>query len=97
MVETIGGNPNLQPEVSYGYYLEALWTPGSGDENSWWHWAKGFSAYIDWYQINVRNEISTIAAQTLVGSSNAVPGTVIRGPDGLIQQVFANYQNVGLP
>jgi iron complex outermembrane recepter protein len=95
VVETIGGNPNLQPEASYGYYLEALWTPGSGDENSWWHWAKGFSAYIDWYQINVRNEISIIAPQTLVGSSNAVPGTVIRGPDGLIQQVFSNYQNVG--
>ena len=81
MVETIGGNPNLQPEVSYGYYLEALWTPGSGDENSWWHSARGFSAYIDWYQINVRNEISTIAPQTLVGSSNAVPGTAVRGPD----------------
>ena len=54
---TNGGNPNLKPQTSYGYYLEALWTPGSGNPNSWWHWAKGFSAYIDWYQILIRNEI----------------------------------------
>ena len=90
-----GGNPNLKPQTSYGYYLEALWTPGSGDENSWWHWAKGFSAYIDWYQILIRNEISTLNPQTLVGAPNAFPGTVIRGANGLIQEVIANFQNVG--
>ena len=92
---TNGGNPNLKPQTSYGYYLEAIWTPGSGSDDSWWHWAKGFSAYIDWYQISIHNEISTPSAQTLVGAPNAFPGTVIRGPDGFIQQVFANYNNVG--
>ena len=90
-----GGNPNLKPQTSYGYYLEAIWTPGSGDENSWWHWAKGFTGYIDWYQIDVRNEIGTIAAQTLVGAPGAFPGTVIRGGNGLVQEVIANYQNLG--
>jgi iron complex outermembrane receptor protein len=90
-----GGNRNLQPQNSYGYYLEALWTPGSGDENSWWHWAKGFSGYIDWYQIDIRNQIGTIAAQTLVGAPSAFPGTVIRGANGLVQEVIANYQNFG--
>jgi iron complex outermembrane receptor protein len=95
VVETTGGNPNLQPQTSYGYYLEALWTPGSGDENSWWHWAKGFSAYIDWYQIVIRNEISTVAPQTLVGAPNAFPGTVIRNSAGNIEQIIANFRNVG--
>jgi iron complex outermembrane recepter protein len=90
-----GGNRNLKPQTSYGYYLEALWTPGSGDESSWWHWAKGFSAYIDWYQIDIRNQIGTIAPQTLVGAPNAFPGTVIRGANGLVQEVIANYQNFG--
>jgi iron complex outermembrane receptor protein len=90
-----GGNPNLKPQTSYGYYLEALWTPGSGDENSWWHWAKGFSAYIDWYQIDIRNEIGTVNPQTLVGAPNAFPGTVIRGPNGLVQEVITNFENVG--
>jgi iron complex outermembrane receptor protein len=90
-----GGNRNLQPENSYGYYLEAIWTPASKDDNSWWSWAKGFSAYVDWYQIDLRNQISTIPAQTLVGAPNAFPGTVIRNGAGLIQEVIANYLNVG--
>jgi hypothetical protein len=90
------GNRNLQPQNSYSYYLEALWTPGSGDDSSWWHWAKGFSAYIDWYQILLRNEISTIAAQTLVAAPNAFPGaSVIRGGNGLVQEIISPYQNVG--
>ena len=95
VLRTTGGNPNLKPQTSYGYYLEALWTPGSGDENSWWHWAKGFTADIDWYQINIRNEVGTVAAQTLVGAPDAFPGTVIRGGNGLVQEVISNYQNVG--
>jgi len=92
---TNGGNRNLKPQDSYGYYLEALWTPGSGDDSSWWHWAKGFTAYVDWYQIDIRNQIGTIAAQTLVGAPSAFPGTVIRGGNGLVQEVIANYQNFG--
>ena len=90
-----GGNPNLQPENSYGYYLEAIWTPASKDDNSWWHWAKGFSAYIDWYQIDLRNQISTINPFTLIGAPDAFPGTVIRNGAGFIQEVIAKYQNVG--
>ncbi len=90
-----GGNPNLQPENSYGYYLEAIWTPASKDDNSWWHWAKGFSAYIDWYQIDLRNQISTISPTTLLGAPDAFPGTVIRNGAGIVEEVFANFRNVG--
>jgi iron complex outermembrane receptor protein len=90
-----GGNTHLQPENSYGYYLEAIWTPASKDDHSWWAWAKGFSAYIDWYQIDLRNQINTIDAQTLVGAPNAIPGSVIRNSAGFVQEVIANYQNVG--
>ncbi|HEY0793944.1 MAG TPA: TonB-dependent receptor [Chthoniobacterales bacterium] len=90
-----GGNPNLKPQNSYSYYAEMIWTPASKDENSWWKWAKGFSAYVDWYQIELRNEINTLATQTLVGAESAFPGAVIRGANGLISQVNANYLNVG--
>ena len=91
-----GGNPNLKPQTSYGYYLEALWTPGSGDDSSWWHWAKGFSAYIDWYQIDLRNEINTVPAQTVIGAPDAFPGdSVIRNSAGAIEEVISNYDNVG--
>ena len=90
-----GGNKNLKPENSYGYYLEAIWTPASKDENNWWHWAKGFSAYVDWYQIDLRNQISIIPAGTLIGAPDAFPGTVIRNSAGSIEEVFSNYLNVG--
>ncbi len=90
-----GGNKNLKPENSYGYYLEAIWTPASKDENSWWHWAKGFSAYVDWYQIDLRNQISTIPVTTLIGAPDAFPGTVIRNAGGQIQEVISNFLNVG--
>ena len=91
-----GGNPNLKPENSYGYYLEAIWTPDSKDDNnSWWRWAKGFSAYIDWYQIDLRNQIDTILPQTLVGAPDAFPGSIIRNGAGLVQEIIANYLNVG--
>ena len=90
-----GGNKNLKPENSYGYYLEAIWTPASKDENSWWHWAKGFSAYVDWYQIDLRNQISTVPVATLLGAPDAFPGTVIRNAAGQIQEVISNYLNVG--
>ncbi|MBV9674063.1 MAG: TonB-dependent receptor, partial [Verrucomicrobia bacterium] len=90
-----GGNPNLKPETAYDYYAEMVWTPGSKDENSWWHWAKGFTGYIDWYQINLRNFIGALDAQTVVSAEDALPGAVIRGPDGRIVRVNANYQNLG--
>jgi iron complex outermembrane receptor protein len=88
-----GGNPNLKPENSYGYYLEGVWSPGSKDDNSWWHWAKGLTAYIDWYQVELRGFISTANPQSEVSAN--VPGTVIRNAAGFISEVFANYQNLG--
>jgi iron complex outermembrane receptor protein len=91
---TNGGNPNLRPQDSYGYYAEMVWTPGSQDEDSWWHWAKGFTGYIDWYEINVRGVIGTINPQTLVGAEDVFPGAVVRGANGLVSEIFANYTNV---
>lgn len=49
------GNPNLQAETSYSYYAGAIWTPGSADpDHSWWGWANGFTAYVDWSEITQR-------------------------------------------
>jgi iron complex outermembrane receptor protein len=88
-----GGNAHLKPENSYGYYLEGVWSPGSKDDNSWWHWAKGFTAYVDWYQVEIRGFISVPNAQAAVSAN--LPGAVIRNPAGFISEVFANYQNLG--
>jgi iron complex outermembrane recepter protein len=91
-----GGNPNLNPENSYGYYAGAVWSPGSADpEHSWWGWANGFSAYVDWYQITIRNLIGTLSAQQVIDSAGAFPGSVTRGATGQIVNVNSAFQNLG--
>jgi iron complex outermembrane receptor protein len=91
---TQGANPNLKPENSYGYYGEIVWTPGSKDENSWWHWAKGFTAYIDWYQVELRQFIGTVSVSNTIAAN--LPGTVIRATNGTLLQVNQNFQNLGV-
>jgi iron complex outermembrane recepter protein len=88
-----GGNPNLKSENSYGYYLEGVWSPGSKDENSWWHWAKGFTAYVDWYQVELRNVISLPSPSTVLAAN--LPGSVVRSINGALEEIFANYTNLG--
>src|SRR5271165_6197425 len=69
------GNPNLKAETSYGYYVGAVWSPGSADpEHSWWGWANGFNAYIDWFQVQKGNDISVLNAQQLLNQENDFPG-----------------------
>jgi iron complex outermembrane receptor protein len=90
---TQGANAKLLPESSYGYYGEIVWTPGSKDENSWWHWAKGFTAYIDWFQVELRQLIATTSVENTISAN--LPGTVIRSADGSLLQVNQNFQNLG--
>jgi iron complex outermembrane recepter protein len=93
---TTGGNPQLKPENSYGYYAGAVWSPGSSDpDKSWWGWANGFTGYIDWYQTTIRNLVGTISAQQIVDLSSAFPGQVTRGPTGNITNIDATFQNLG--
>jgi outer membrane receptor protein involved in Fe transport len=90
-------NPNLKPQNAYEYYAEAIWTPGSQDpEHSWWGWANGLTAYVDWYQIELRQAIGAIAANTVANNPTAFPGaSVIRDPSGKIAQVTSPFFNLG--
>jgi iron complex outermembrane receptor protein len=92
-----GGNPGLKPETSYGYYAEMLWTPGAKDpEHSWWGWLNGFTAYVDWYQIEIRNLIGTVPDQAVVNSPGSFPGaSVVRAPNGTLLKVTNPFVNVG--
>jgi iron complex outermembrane receptor protein len=55
----VNANRALQPQNSFGYFGELVWTPDSKDDpKSFWHWLHGFSAYTDWYQIEYRNQIT---------------------------------------
>jgi iron complex outermembrane receptor protein len=89
------GNPNLKPENSYGYYLGAVWTPGSTDpDHSWWGWANGFTAYVDWSEITKRNEITLLDPQFLLGNEAQFPGAVVRLADGAIDHINDPYLNL---
>ena len=89
------GNPSLQPETSYGYYLGAVWSPGSTDpENSWWGWANGFTAYIDWSEITKRNVISQLDPQFLLTNETQFPGAVVRLPNGTIDHINDPFLNL---
>jgi iron complex outermembrane receptor protein len=92
-----GGNPNLKPETAYEYYAEILWTPGAKDpEHSWWGWLNGFTAYVDWFQVEIRNLINTVPTQSVVNAPGSFPGAaVIHNPNGTIREVINPYVNVG--
>jgi iron complex outermembrane receptor protein len=92
-----GGNPSLKPETAYEYYAEMLWTPGAKDpEHSWWGWLNGFTAYVDWFQVELRNLINTVSTQAVVNSPGAFPGaSVVHNPNGTIRLVNSPYVNVG--
>jgi iron complex outermembrane recepter protein len=89
------GNPNLKPENSYGYYAGAVWTPGSTDpDHSWWGWANGFTAYVDWSEITKRNEITLLNPQFLLANEAQFPGAVVRLADGAIDHINDPFLNL---
>ncbi|MBV8482556.1 MAG: TonB-dependent receptor [Verrucomicrobia bacterium] len=92
----VQGNPELQPERSYSYYAGAVWTPGSSDpEHSWWGWANGFTAYVDWFQIAESNKIAQLDPQQVLDEENLFPGLVQRLPNGQINYVNDPFVNLG--
>jgi iron complex outermembrane recepter protein len=96
-VQQLGsGNPHLHPETGYSYYVGGVWTPGAADpEHSWWGWANGFTAYIDWIEISRRNVISEPSVQFVVNNEASNPSQVIRGTGGEIVTVLTPFENLG--
>ncbi len=96
IVNFVSGNPHLKPETAYSYYVGAVWSPGSADpDHSWWGWANGFSAYVNWYEVTQRNLIGNLTAQEIVDLEASFPGAVIRNPAGTITQVNSSFENIG--
>jgi len=90
------GNPHLQPETGYSKYAGVVWSPGSADpEHSWWGWANGFTAYVDWIEITKHNVIAQIAVQNVIDNPTLFPGFVHRDPTGAIITVNDPLENLG--
>jgi iron complex outermembrane receptor protein len=90
------GNPHLKAETSYGYYAGAVWSPGSSDpQHSWWGWANGFSAYIEYFQVQRGNQVSLLDAQQLLNQESSFPNLIVRQPDGSIKYIDDPFVNLG--
>jgi outer membrane receptor protein involved in Fe transport len=93
------GNPKLKAETAYMYYLRGIWTPGSSDpEHSWWGWLNGFTAYIDWFQLDQHDVFGTLLPQEVVDLGPAAPSGnfVVRNPStGQIEEIVNTYLNLG--
>ena len=50
--QTLGGNPNLQPETAYEWTYGAVITPGK-----WWSPLQGLTLQADFYHIDLHNVI----------------------------------------
>ncbi len=78
-----GSNPDLQPELSYSYFLGGTIAPP---------FAPGLSVTLDFFHLEQRNLIGLPTAQEVVDGG---PGRVERGENGRILRVHAPYANFG--
>jgi iron complex outermembrane recepter protein len=86
---TVGGNPNLQPENARSKTLGVVYSPS---------WVEGLDLYLDWYNIEVTDAISTPTAQFIandcyVNNNAASCALITRGPGGEILDLFAGTNN----
>jgi iron complex outermembrane recepter protein len=84
-----GGNPNLTPETSHTLTLGGSYSPS---------FAKAFSFSADFYKIDIRNVIATLAAQDIINQcfkgNNAACGAIVRDSSGSITTIFGTYLNL---
>ena len=70
--QTVGGNPNLKPEVAYEWTYGIVWTPAK--------LIKGLTLSADFYHIDLRNTIVAANAVNLLGLNfNTRTGTLPNG------------------
>jgi iron complex outermembrane receptor protein len=86
-----GGQPNLRPEVAYGFNYGAVWTP---------KFIRGLTLSVDFYHIDLRDRTNFIDPQFIIDHNFAsggklFPGQVVRDPiTGAITLVRDLIQNI---
>ena len=85
----IGGNKELQPETATTRTIGVVLQPG---------FLRGFNAAIDWWDIKLKNAISTIGAQTIVdsciaGGDSIFCGRIHRDPNGSLANGAGHVDN----
>jgi iron complex outermembrane receptor protein len=85
-----GGNTQLRPEAATTDTFGFVYQPS---------YVSGLSLSVDWYRINVRSAITTVAPQDLVNfcaaGNTAACDAVVRNSAGTITQINQTYLNIG--
>jgi iron complex outermembrane receptor protein len=86
----LGGQPNLRPEVAYGWNYGAVWTP---------RFIRGLTLSVDFYHIDLRDRTNFIdpqfvVTQNFLSGGRRFPGQVVRDADGNIILVRDLIQNI---
>jgi iron complex outermembrane receptor protein len=87
---TTGGNKNLEPELATTKTLGLVYSPS---------WVEGLDAYLDWYNIEITNSISTRTAQFIMndcyrGGNLGSCALITRQDDGNVLDLFAGSRNL---
>jgi len=91
-----GSSPNLKPELAYSYYLGGVWTPGSKDPaHSSVGFLNGLNIYVDYYNIEKRNNIASIDPQFILNHESLFPAAVVRNAGGAVLTINDTFQNIG--
>jgi iron complex outermembrane receptor protein len=91
-----GSDPTLEPELAYSYYLGGVWTPGSKDPtHSPVGFLNGLSVYVDYYNIEKRNNITSVDPQFILNHESLFPGAVVRNTGGAVLAINDTLQNIG--
>jgi iron complex outermembrane receptor protein len=85
-----GGQPNLRPEVAYGWSYGTVWTP---------KFVRGLTLAVDFYHIDLRDRTNFIDTQFVIDQNfesggRRFPGQVVRDADGNIILVRNLIQNI---
>jgi outer membrane receptor protein involved in Fe transport len=85
-----GGNPDVKPETADTMTAGLVYQPS---------WLQGFSASVDWYDVEVKGAIGQLATQTIVdgcfAGSAQYCSYIQRDPvTNLITQIYAAYLNI---
>jgi len=87
----VGGNADLKPETSHSKTLGLVYSP------SYLH---GLDLSLDWYQINIRNTITTLTATDILDqcyryNNDAYCGLLTRDANGAITSLNEVIRNIG--
>jgi outer membrane receptor protein involved in Fe transport len=88
LVWVSGGNPALGPETGHNLGAGLTYTPA---------WARGLSASVDYFQLNLSNQISVAFPDDVLlqcaEHGSRLCDAITRLPDGRVAQLAATYQN----